>query len=139
MIIRMGYIEKEVILIGNKSSRKVKALFDSGAEKTVMSKSEAEITCTIQKLKEPVEFQTTKNHIVSTSNFCPLQAKVRENKQSYILRGKMYVLPDGELAPDHDILIGAETLQENKITLQFDEKEKENKLDLSRCTKIFRY
>lgn len=135
----MGYIEREVILIGDKSSRKVKALFDSGADKTVMSKSEAEMTCTIQKLDEPVEFESSKGHSVYTSDFCPFKAKVRKNKQSYSLKGRIYVLPDGELTPEHDILIGAETLQENKITLQFDENEKENKLDLSRCTKIFRY
>lgn len=135
----MGYIEKNIVFIGDKNRMKLKALFDSGAEKSVMGRSDAQIICTLKKLEKTLEFEASDGHKTIVSEYCPFEAKIRDNNQNYILKGNVYILPDKLMGYDHGILIGASTMQKNKISLHFDEEKKENKFDFSRCTKIFRY
>ena len=135
----MGYIEKEIVFIGDKNRMKLKALFDSGAAKTVMGRSAAQIICTPKKLGESVEFEASDGHTTMVSEYCPFKAKIRDNNQNYILEGNVYILPDKFMGYDHEVLIGVSTMQKNKISLHFDKEKKENKFDFSRCTKIFRY
>jgi hypothetical protein len=112
----MGVIVKEILLEGSKGSKKVKALFDSGASMSFIKKSIAQKLGTVEKLPKPLEFET---------------AKAGETLVVYEAVRLDFYLDDGDRLSDEflvvsdeimseDCIIGASTFQKWRLVIDFD-------------------
>lgn len=122
----MGAIKKKLRIKGDKDSKELEVLFDSGAGVSVIRKDLAEGLCTINYFDEPktmmlADGETTIDSIGTCAFITEIEGcDIDDNMRVVEKLGS-------------EMIIGASTLQKHKIKMIFNEDEKKNKLDLSEC------
>src|SRR3990172_12802690 len=112
----MGGKKKKLLKDGEKGSRHVMALFDSGASHTLIRKNVAQTFATITKLRHPMSFGLGdgKGKVVAKSMV------------GFQLHLKGCQLLDDAVVVDElsdEIIIGASTLQKYRLILDFDKED----------------
>ena len=141
----MGRIEKILLIKGDKGEKELNVLFDSGADKSLISISNAKEICDIKGIEgNPIVIMAGESKYFP-QGACYINTILTDNgKECIINEYGVFVMPDEmfKLSKEEikkgikplDIIIGASTMQGHKIKLQFDDdEESENKIDLSRC------
>ncbi|MEW5760448.1 MAG: retropepsin-like aspartic protease [Candidatus Thermoplasmatota archaeon] len=109
----MGLIQKKIRLVGSKGEEVVEAIFDSGSTYSCIKPDLAEHLGMIEKLPEPMDFDTAKEGE-------KLTAKERITLNFYI---DGYRFSDEFMLIEHlseSVIIGTKTLQAWRIKLNFE-------------------
>ncbi|GAG59403.1 unnamed protein product [marine sediment metagenome] len=122
----MGLIKEKLLIKGDKASKDLTVLFDSGASMSVIHKDLAEGLCTINYFDKPKAMELADGvTTVKAIGTCAFVAGI----EGCDIDDDMRVVEK----LGSEMIIGASTLQKHKIKMVFDEDEKKNKLDLSEC------
>lgn len=134
----MGIIEKKLNIIGDKGVENLNVIFDSGSNFSLIKESIAEKICTTQKLPRKSKFEVGDGSIIESEKACVFATELQEDSKKCFVTDIVYVFPDNQFTKKNDMVIGAGTMQDFKIRLQFDNRKKKNRIDLSKCEKFFR-
>lgn len=130
----MGLIYRELNIEGDKSSKKLRTFFDSGADDSIIKESIAREICTIRRYKTvddaPI-YKVADGREIMPFGKCDFVTVIEEGGYKCRLDDRLYVVHDEDFSKDYDLSIGARTMQIHKIKLDFSE----DKLDLSLCRK----
>ena len=112
----MGVISYKVKLKGSRGEVEAEALFDSGASMSFIKKSLAQKLGMIDKLPEPIEFETARqgDYII---------AEERVTLDFWLdgdrLSDEFLVLPDDVMS--EDVIVGASTMQKWRIVIDMEQ------------------
>lgn len=109
----MSVLKQKIILMGSKDRRDVIALFDSGATYSFIKREIAEAVGLIDKLSQPMVFETAK-----TNEYITIDERMTTD--FYI---DIYRLSDEFLVSDNiteDVIIGVHTMQKWRLKLDFE-------------------
>ncbi len=124
----MGFIQEKLIIKGNKGTKEMDTLFDSGSKRTFILKEKAEQICDIQYYDEPREITLADGKtIVKDIGYCSFETKINDKP----VEDLMDVLEVPKSKKNVDMLIGAPTLQKYKLRLRFSTDEGGDYVDTS--------
>ena len=110
----MGFIVDKIKLKGLKGEKKVDALYDSGASFSFITRKTAEKLGSIEKLPDPMEFETAREGD-------KISVKERITLDFYIegirLSDEFFIIED----LSEEVIIGAKTMQAWRLKLDFDQ------------------
>jgi hypothetical protein len=110
----MGVIVDKIKLKGLKGEKKVDALYDSGASFSFITRKTAEKLGSIEKLPDPMEFETAREGD-------KISVKERITLDFYIegirLSDEFFIIED----LSEEVIIGAKTMQAWRLKLDFDQ------------------
>lgn len=127
----MGITKRKLKIKGDKGSKVLNVVFDSGATRTVIRKDIAEKFCNI------IYFDKPKSMIVANGE----NSIKAIGSADFIMDIEGCEIDDSMRVVDNlseDMIVGASTLHKHKINMIFYE-EKEFKLDFSQCKKRVEY
>ena len=110
----MGFIVDKIKLKGLKGEKKVDALYDRGASFSFITRKTAEKLGSIEKLPDPMEFETAREGD-------KISVKERITLDFYIegirLSDEFFIIED----LSEEVIIGAKTMQAWRLKLDFDQ------------------
>ena len=132
----MGHIIEHLKIKGNKGTKDLKVLFDSGAAESVINENEAKQFCDIQELTKPRKFTLPNGSEIFATGICSFETEIKDTESNLEcdISGSLYTSPEINLPEkEYTMILGVPTLQKFKIQLNFDDDENKNKIDLSKC------
>ena len=108
-------LRKEIEILGSKGSRKVVALFDSGATYSIISQPIAQEVEIFTPLPQPKKLKTADSNIITITHRVSLDFKIN----GITLSDEFLVF---EKLPE-DVIIGAKTMQAWRIKLDFEKED----------------
>jgi len=131
----MGHIMRKLPIRGDKDTKELNVLFDSGASRSVIGQETAENICHITPLVEPIALTLANGEKISVTGGCFFSTTLKDNatKQKCPLTGSALVSPEFQGTNGEEMIIGIPELQSHQIELKFSQKKGQDKIDLSRC------
>jgi len=116
----VSVLQKEILLMGTKGRRRCRALFDSGASFSVIRRDLAESLQPLTPLVDPEEwvFETARAGDLIRAQFAAL-LDFRFDDSEARFHSDFIVFDDCS----EEVIIGAQTLQANRIVLDFEKEE----------------
>jgi len=130
----MGHIMRKLPIRGDKGTKELNVLFDSGASRSVINEEVAESICHITPLEEPISLKLANGETIAVTGGCFFSTTLNDKatKQKCSLTGSALVSPDFKGTDGEELIIGVPELQSHQIGLQF-APEGKDRIDLSRC------
>ena len=131
----MGRIIRKLSIRGSKDKKRINVLFDSGASHSIIKAEIAEKLCHIVPHDEPIRFTLVDGTKIESTGSCGFSTTLKDNqsKQKCLITGSAFVLPDFKGTKNEDMIIGVPELQTYGITLAFNKKKGQDRIDLTKC------